>query len=393
MGNNNSQVSPGAAAPQPAALHGLHSSKSEGEIEVPQLQHKPLVRRTSSRRGYHPRSASLRRMRSIQRRRLLEGATTKSRPPSRRTAKMEAENKKRQDEKQLLYACARGDLKKVERLVDCGVDVNSADKSQMSALHYAAMHARDEVIKSLISRGAEVTTTDLKGGFTAMHWVVINAEPQYGSTDHIDKSLSALVKAGCKVNATDFNFATPLHIAAQKGNKGCVQALMRLGADPTKVDITGRNSIEVAKDEQTKALLKRLQEKYSQKNDVPVYQVLEMSPPAPVHLPAPTIPAPPPPVPPPRLLTAGKSLSEEHFYHTPEIHPSPPASPPSSPRSPPSSPSLRPSSVTPPPPPPRRRRQYAQYCNDTHIYHVLEVPAPKASRLPSPPRRRKARKY
>ena len=77
---------------------------------------------------------------------------------------MEADNKKRQDEKLLLSACARGDLKTVERLVDCGVDVNSADKSQMSALHFAAMH-----------------------------WVVVNAEPQYGSTDRIDKSLSALV--------------------------------------------------------------------------------------------------------------------------------------------------------------------------------------------------------
>ena len=96
---------------------------------------------------------------------------------------MEADNKKRQDEKLLLSACARGDLKTVERLVDCGVDVNSADKSQMSALHFAVMHARDHVIKSL----------------------------------------SALVRAGCRVNATDFNFATPLHIAAQKGNKGCVQ--------------------------------------------------------------------------------------------------------------------------------------------------------------------------
>ena len=59
---------------------------------------------------------------------------------------MEADNKKRQDEKLLLSACARGDLKTVERLVDCGVDVNSADKSQMSALHFAAMHARDNVI-------------------------------------------------------------------------------------------------------------------------------------------------------------------------------------------------------------------------------------------------------
>lgn len=395
MGNNSSQVSPGAEVHSPVLERlQLQAQRSDAELDTAlpppaaaqQRQHNPLLRRASSKRGYHPRSASLRRMRSIQRRRLLENSNTKSRPPSRRNARMEADNKKRQEEKHLLSACARGDLQKVERLVDCGVDVNSVDKNQMSALHHAAMHSRDEVIKSLISRGAEVTTADLKGGFTAMHWVVINADPQYGSTNHIDKSLSALVKAGCRVNATDFNFATPLHIAAQKGNKGCVQALMRLGADPAKVDITGRNSIEVAKDDQTKALLKRLLEKYSQQKESasPVYQVLET--PRLVHAPPPpTVSAPPPPVPPPRLVTAGKSQSEEeHFYDSPDVNVSPP-----------SSPSIRSSSITPPPPPPHRRRQYTQYCNDTHMYHVLEVPPPKprGERLPSPPRRRKVRKY
>lgn len=385
MGGNHSQISPGA----PEGVLQKRQSDSQLVFDTQsrrqakqQQQHKPLMRRSSSSsslRGYHPRSASLRRMRSIQRRRILESSNSKSRPPARRNARMEAENKKRQEEKHLLAACARGDLKKVERLVDCGVDVNAADDSQMTALHYAAMHAREEVIKSLISRGAEVTTADLKGGFTAMHWVAINAGPQYGSTDHQDKSLTALARAGCKVNATDFNFATPLHIAAQKGNKGCVQTLMRLGADPAKVDITGRNSIEVAKDEQTKSLLKRLIDKYSQKDSAKesrIYQVLEAPPPS--------VPAPPPPIPPPRLVTAGKQPnSKEHIYHTPEFN------------SPPSSPSLaRPASVTPPPPPPRRRRQYAQYSSDTHIYQVLEVSPvkPRWSRPPSPPRRRKARK-
>ena len=63
-------------------LPGLHRQKSsDTEMEVPtqqlQVQHKPLVRRPrpSSRRGYHPRSARVRRMRSIHRRRLLESFT------------------------------------------------------------------------------------------------------------------------------------------------------------------------------------------------------------------------------------------------------------------------------------------------------------------------------
>jgi len=141
------------------------------------------------KKGYRPRSASLRRLGSIHRRRILEG---KAGAPSRRSALVEAESEKIQEEKLLLAACARGDLKKVENLVDSGVDVNSADASQMTALHYAAMHARDEVIKLLLSWGAEANATDLKGGFTAMHWVVINAESCYGAMDHVEKSLTAL---------------------------------------------------------------------------------------------------------------------------------------------------------------------------------------------------------
>ena len=387
MGANHSQVGPDTGLPRSTAMQGLElrrkNSPSEqpapraaAAAQQPEPLTRPVIRRSSSQRGYHPRSASLRRLRSIHRRRILEGSAA-SKPPARRTAKMEAESKKRQDEAHLLAACARGDLKKVERLVDCGVDVNTADQHQMTALHYASMHARDQVIKSLISRGAEVNTADLKSGFTAMHWVVFNAEPQYAATDRQEKSLSALSRAGCRVNGTDFNFATPLHIAAQKGNKGCVQTLMRLGADPMKVDITGRSCFEVARDDQTKALLRRLNEKYSRsKSQSVIYQVLEPPPPS--------MPAPPPPlspptsIPPPKLIITGKSHSEDHYYSTPEI------TPPSSPSS------LRPDSVTPPPPPPRRRRrQYAQYCNDPHMYHVLEAP-PTKSRALSPPRRRKA---
>ena len=372
-------------------------------MEAPVPQRKPLARRTSSVRGYHPRSASLRRMRSIQRRRILETSTKCGRPPAKRTVKMEAENKKVQEQKQLLAACARGDLKTVEKLVDSGVDVNSADSNQMTALHYAAMHARDSVIKSLISRGVEVKTADLKGGFTAMHWVVINSEPQYGATNHQDKSLTALAKAGCRVNATDFNFATPLHIASQKGNKGCVQTLMRLGADPEKVDITGRDCFDVAKCDQMKALLRRLHEKYSSKcshcddvkdvKDKHIYRVLEVPPPSFPPPPPPTVPPPPPPTvpppppptvpPPPQFISTRKSHSDDHIYHIPEFV------------TPPSSPSTRTSSVTPPPPPPRRRRQYIQYSKDDHMYHVLDIPTskPRSARPLSPPRRRKARKY
>ncbi len=364
MGNNHSQdTSDISTQAHPVSLLQRRSI-SDPEIDLTQIS---FLRRTSSDAGYHPRSASLRRIRSIQRRRFIEGSRTTPRPKKTRPSRIEAESKEFQEKQHLLAACARGDISKVEKLVDDGVDVNSADKDHMTALHYASMHARDEVIQSLISRGAEVNSQDLKGGFTAMHWVVINAEPQYGSINHQEKSLVTLFRAGAKVDATDFNLATPLHTAAQKGNRGAVQALMKLGANPNALDITGRNCFEVAKSDKVVVLLRKLD---NNSKKTPIYQVLEAPPPSfPAPLPPaitaplpPAIPAPlPPAIPPPRLVTATKVNSEEHIYSTPKF-------------------SERAASVSPPLPPPRRRSQYVEYGKDNHIYHILEAPSTSSTR-------------
>ncbi len=367
-----------------------------------------LLRRNSSvhrSAGYKARSASLRRQRSILRRRgnNMRGA---SRRTFRRTIEIESELKIAQEQKELCVAAARGDVETVEALVDSGTDVNSADENQQTALHRAAMYSRDQVIGSLIERGAGVNLTDLKGGFSALHWVVINADPQTGNTDHVSNSLKALVNAGCNVNGTDFNFATPLHTAAQKGNKTCIETLIKLGADPDKVDITGTNCYDIAKNQQIKDFMKRIQTRATevdshvyhileiQPTQCPqsmgpakvtrqtkpvehIYHVLECSPRAtPSPPPPPHRTSTPPPLPPPRNTPS----PPPHRTSTPPPLPPPRGTPSPPPRG----------SSTPPPPPPRRRRTlYSHYdLADTHIYHILEVP-PTTSKL-SPPRRRKA---
>ena len=326
-----------------------------------------LKRTTSIRRtgGYKARSASLRRQRSILRRRgNMKG---KSRTTIRKTIELESELKMAQEQKELCVMAARGDLQSVEAFIDSGTDVNSADENQQTVLHHAAMHSRDEVINSLIDRGADVNATDLKGGFSALHWVVINADPQTGNTDHVSKSLRALVNRGCKVNGTDFNFATALHIAAQKGNKTSIETLIRLGADPDKVDITGRNCYDMAKNQQIRDFMKRLQQ--TPKEDKHVYHILEVQ------------PAQPPQSLGPHVQKRRSKPVSEHIYHILESSPPPQRLTPSPPPQ---------SSSTPPPPPPRRRRTlYSHYdFADTHIYHVLEAP-PATNKPSSPVRRRK----
>ena len=160
---------------------------------------------------------------------------------------------------ELCTAAHSGDVDYVRDLLDMGgVDPNAADHNQMTALHYAAMHAREEVIKLLVQRGSDPNASDLKGGFTPLHWVVIKANPQTSSTNHVDQSIVALYRGGANVNCTDFNMCTPLHIAAQKGNRDCVDTLIRLGADPERKDGMGRNCFQVAKNEDILEQMKSL---------------------------------------------------------------------------------------------------------------------------------------
>lgn len=350
------------------------------KVSAAQQEREVLMRprRTGSVRGYEPRSASLRRKRSIQRRSHLFGDRSR-----RKMNNLEADRRMVEDQKQLFEAAERGDVDAVEALVDTGIDVNSTDKNQMSVLHHAATHARDEVMKSLIARGASVNATDVKGGFTPMHWVVINANPQLGSTDHVDRSLVVLEKAGANVNCTDFNLATPLHMAAQKGDRECIKTLMRLGADPDMKDITGRDCFEVAKNSHVRAIMEQL--KKTKENAI--YHVLEITPfrtPPPSYSPPPPPTLTLPPLPPPREQQCSSQQEKdepEPFYHIPELLfrlSSSVSSPPTSP---------------PPPPPRRRKQQHPSYPLDSHIYHVLEIPPPvtrRNSQKSSAPRRRKS---
>ena len=173
---------------------------------------------------------------------------------------------------ELRTAAQSGEVDYVRDLLDMGgVDPNAADHNQMTALHYAAMHARDEVIKLLIQRGADPNASDLKGGFTPLHWVVIKANPQTSSTNHVDQSIVALYRGGANIHCTDFNLCTPLHIAAQRGDKGSIDTLIRLGADPEKKDGLGRSCLDVAKNEDIVEQMKLL--KLSK--DTAIYSVLD----------------------------------------------------------------------------------------------------------------------
>ena len=196
------------------------------------------------------------------------------RPKGAQWLALEREKRLAQAKEQLFTAAVNGDVETALRVLAGGIDVNTTDENYLTPLHYAAMHAKPQVIEALIDHGAHVDATDIKGGFTPMHWVVINAQPGLAETGKIEECLIALARGGCNVNCKDYNQATPLHFAARTNNRAVVDVLMRLEADPNETDVSGRTCAAVAKSEETKVLIIKLADLRARAT----YHVLEIPP-------------------------------------------------------------------------------------------------------------------
>ena len=278
MGNNSSvttqaeavlkkvEDSPDYEEPQPLRKKPFTSSSSD----LHRIQHSKVTRRRSrslsgDRRGASANSSATRSNRRLKNKNKAMKITRQQwLAKERRTAERKEE---------LFAAVIRGDEETVIRLLENRlVDVNTTDSNHLTALHYAAMHARPNLISLLIHHGADVDAYDTKGGFAPIHWVVINSRPGMSEEERVDECLVELVKGGCNVNSKDFNQATPLHFAARTDNKAVVDSLMRLGADPNDTDMLGRTCASVAKSAETKILIIKLADLRARA----VYHVLEI---------------------------------------------------------------------------------------------------------------------
>ncbi|XP_061598179.1 histone-lysine N-methyltransferase EHMT2 isoform X2 [Cololabis saira] len=141
----------------------------------------------------------------------------------------------------LHHAAKLGNLEIVNMLLETGqVDVNAQvrgrAKIQSSSFHdsggwtpviWAAEHKHVEVIKVLLSRGADVSITD-KELNVCLHWAAYA-----GSVDIAEMVLNA----GCSLACVNVHGDTPLHIAAREGYLDCVTLFLSRGAD---IDVMNR---------------------------------------------------------------------------------------------------------------------------------------------------------
>ena len=110
------------------------------------------------------------------------------------------------------------------------VDHTGTHAAQETPLHWACRSAHSEMVRTLLSLGADVNKRDAYG-HTAVHHLC-GAD----SSSEAVNLLHLLAAAGADLNEVDDEGQCPLHIAASAGNTELCWYLIRSGADSNSFD-------------------------------------------------------------------------------------------------------------------------------------------------------------
>ncbi|XP_053555114.1 26S proteasome non-ATPase regulatory subunit 10 isoform X1 [Bombina bombina] len=107
-------------------------------------------------------------------------------------------------------------------------------------LHIAASAGRDDIVKALIEKGAQVNASN-QIGCTPLH---------YAASKNKQEITLMLLENGASPDATDKFHSTPLHRAASKGNFKIIQILLLHKASTNIQDSEGNTALHLACDEE-----------------------------------------------------------------------------------------------------------------------------------------------
>ena len=138
-------------------------------------------------------------------------------------------------------ACSSGEVDRVKRLLEGGVNTDAMNEDKYTPLHVATMKGHVEVVKllvkALLAEGLDVDATDV-GGFTPL---------QYACEQGHVEMVQLLLEAGADFDADMCNDGwPPLHIATEKGHVEVVKLLVDAGAYVGATDYKGQTPLDVA---------------------------------------------------------------------------------------------------------------------------------------------------
>ncbi len=136
----------------------------------------------------------------------------------------------------LFKACECGNSSRVHELIAQGVDVNSRNQDELTALHIAAINGHLDIVEILLGAGIDINAVD-KNGYTALHVALLNKH---------DAMVELLLKKNPVINATAPNGATSLHTAAFNGHSDVVRFILDRGVAVDYPVKDGRTALHCA---------------------------------------------------------------------------------------------------------------------------------------------------
>ena len=168
----------------------------------------------------------------------------------------------------LWIAAKEGRVEEVRRLLDEEVDIEErGGRYQTSPLHEAVLNNREEVVRVLLTHGADASTEDSWGktalhhfhGFVEILLLLLQNGAEVSKRDNSDRTplhgaafngleevVLILLDHGADVSSTTDFGITPLHCAAHNGHATVVPLLLDKGADFQWKTDGGRTAEDIA---------------------------------------------------------------------------------------------------------------------------------------------------
>jgi ankyrin repeat protein len=145
----------------------------------------------------------------------------------------------------LIEAAGLGRRSVCKFLIESGADVGAFDAQHFSAIHAAASAGEPEVVRLLVSCGAEVNCSDGATGWTALHGLVEYCRFQ------VDETLRALVECGADSSMVSElrDNLTPFQLAVRSGRESIVGIFLeQLPEDLEQKTLAGQTLADLAVD-------------------------------------------------------------------------------------------------------------------------------------------------
>jgi len=140
----------------------------------------------------------------------------------------------------LLIAANNGHKAAVEALLKHGADPSLCSEAGWSALTFAAHKGYGDIVELLLDDGAPVNCRVTEDSSTPLHKACAGSKP-----GHLE-AVKLLLESHADVHALNKWRETPLLTAANHGQAGAVEQLLRAGADPCKCTDTGWSPLSIA---------------------------------------------------------------------------------------------------------------------------------------------------